>query len=139
MLSYHVTYRWDTVSGVPVLFVTLAGQLLADASTLADIIDQTHRYVDACDKYNAVHIIYDFTRTERRLPLHGLMQSGQVSRKVRGATVVGAQTRKDEMAVLIMAAAKQVPYDFAFTQTLDEALITLAAQQNPRRFSRYNM
>jgi hypothetical protein len=121
MPSYQVTYQWDMSHSVPVLLTTVSGNLLDNPDTIATIIDQTYAYIDQHGEYQTVHLVYDITDTERRLPLEALMRSQQYSLKVQQITLVGARSRKDEMAVLIMGAAKRLPYDFAFAHTLEEA------------------
>ncbi|NDJ76047.1 MAG: hypothetical protein GYB65_07290 [Chloroflexi bacterium] len=124
MADFQVEYRWDTSHAIPILFITVSGHILTDAGTIPGIIDKTHALVEKCG-WNTVYLVYDICQTEGRLPLNAMMSRSAFSSRVRRVIVVGAKARTDEMAVLIMGAAKQVPYDITFCDSLDNALSLL--------------
>ncbi len=128
MTDYRVEYRWNSAQPLPLLLVTVSGRLLADPRSLPQIIDQAHHVVDQHKDCEAVCLAYDLTRTEGRLPLHALMCRSVLSDKVRRVVVIGARARRDEMSVLIMAAAKRLPYEIDFFGTLEEAYPALGQQ-----------
>jgi hypothetical protein len=131
MTDYHVTYHWDTSYVTPVLFVTTTGKILSDPQTIPTIIDQTHALIEKQREHAALILVYDTIGTERRLPLESLMGRQVFSPKVKGVILIGARARTDEMAVLIMSAAKRLPYDIQFFDTRDEAEAYLRAQDAP--------
>lgn len=126
MADYQVHYTWDATHAVPLLIATITGRVLNEGQALGRIIDQTHAIVEQRTDYDELYIAYDLCRTERRLPLHGLMSRSRVSSRVTRVYVVGAGSRKDEMAVLIMSAAKRLPYEIRFCGSLDEVHAGLA-------------
>ena len=126
MADYQVNYTWDTSHAVPLLIATVSGRVLSDAHALGRILDQTHAIAEQHTDYDEIYLAYDLSRTERKLSLHGLMGRSYVSSRVTRAYVVGAGSRKDEMAVLIMSAAKRVSYEVVFCATLDEVHAALA-------------
>lgn len=121
MADYQLDYRWNMAGRVPVLSVVITGRLLNDPTAIPSIIDQTHAFIDRHPQYDAVYVAYDLTHTERKLPLPALMQRSAYSPKVKRVAVIGASARTDEMAVLIMGAAKGVPYPFGFFDTPEAA------------------
>jgi len=121
MADYQLEYRWNVASSVPVLSVVITGRVLNDPTAIPTIIDQTHAYIDRHPQYGAVYIAYDMTRTERKLPLPALMQRSAYSPRVKRVAIIGARARTDEMAVLIMGAAKGVPYPYGFFDTPEAA------------------
>ncbi len=128
MADYLVNYTWDASLAMPLLIVTVSGRLLTDLSALPRIIDQAHAVAEQHTECDALAIVYDFSRTERRLPLDALMKRTHVSARVKAVFVVGAGSRKDEMAALIMSAAKRVTYPVEFFPTLDDLYAALRAQ-----------
>jgi hypothetical protein len=113
-VDYHITYHWDTSNPLTILHARVSGSLLADPAAIAALIDQTHTLVDERPGAAEVTIVYDLTHTEGRLPLAALMRRSVISPAVRRVIVCGARSRTDEMAVLIMSAAKRLPYDILF-------------------------
>jgi len=113
-VEYHITYHWDTSNPLTVLHARVSGSLLADPTAIPALIDQTHKLVDERPGAEGVTIVYDLTRTEGRLPLAALMRRSVISPAVRRVIICGARSRTDEMAVLIMSAAKRLPYDILF-------------------------
>lgn len=113
-MDYQVVYCWDHSQTPPVLLARVSGSLLADPGAIPAIIDQTHTLVNQQAFLEAVHLVYDITHTEGRLPLAALMRRSVISPAVKRVVVLGARSRTDEMAVLIMSAAKRLPYDIAF-------------------------
>lgn len=132
MADYLVNYTWDASHAVPLLIATISGRLLTDLSAPARIIDQTHAVAEQHTECDALAVVYDLSRTERRLPLDALMKRTRVSARVKAVFVIGAGSRKDEMAALIMSAAKRLPYPIDFFPTLDDLYAALGAQ-NARR------
>lgn len=126
MADYQVNYTWDTSHAVPLLIATISGWLLSDAQALGRIIDQTHAIAEQHTDYDEIYVAYDLSRTERRLSLQALMCRSRISQRVKTVYVIGAGSRKDEMAVLIMSAAKRVPYEVRFAQTLDDVHAALS-------------
>ncbi len=120
MADYELVYRWSLVSAEPVLYVRVVGSLLGEPNTIPTIIDRVHAYIEQ-SLYPHVHLAYDITRTERRLPLPALMRRSAPSRRVQRVAIVGAGARTDEMACLIMGAAKGLNYPLRFFDTLEEA------------------
>lgn len=132
MADYQVNYTWDTTHAVPLLIVTISGRVLNDGQALGRIIDQTHAVAEQHTDYDEIFVAYDMSRTERRLPLHGLMGRSHISPRVKGVYVIGAGSRKDEMAVLIMSTAKRLPYEIHFCPSLDDVHAGLARRDAPR-------
>jgi len=128
MADYQVHYTWDATHAVPLLIATVSGRVLTEGQALGWIIDQTHALAEQHTEYDKIFIAYDLSRTERRLPLHGLMSRSRVSSRVKRVYVVGAGSRKDEMAVLIMGAAKRLSYPVDFFPTIDELQAALRAK-----------
>jgi hypothetical protein len=131
MADYQLNYTWDASHAVPLLVATISGRLLNDRQALGQIIDQTHAVAEQHIDYEEIFVAYDLSQTERRLPLHALMGRSRISLRVKRVYVIGAGSRKDEMAVLIMSAAKRLPYEVRFCGSLDEvhkALSTLDAR-----------
>lgn len=129
MSDYHIDYRWHRDHAIPVLHVTIAGALPTIGHSLPAIINRAHARIDQCADCHAVHLVYDISGTSGRLPLAALMRRDQPSRKVERAAIVGARTRADEMAVLIMAAACRLPYDFEFFDSPAAAAAYLRATE----------
>ncbi len=121
MADYQIEYRWNLAGGVPVLSVVITGRLLDDPTAIPTIIDQTHAFIERHPQFTHVYIAYDLTHTERKLPLAALMRRSEYSAKVGRVAIIGAGARTDEMAVLIMGAAKRVPYTIAFFDTAEAA------------------
>lgn len=119
-MDYFITYQWDTSHRPTVLLALVSGSLLADPATIPTIIDQTHTLINEQTNLDAIHLMYDLTRTEGRLPLAALMQRSVISPAVKHVTICGAHSRTDEMAVLIMSAAKRLPYEIAFTSSIPQ-------------------
>lgn len=128
MTDYQVDYCWDHSGPLAVLHVTLTGSLLSDPGAIPAIIDQAHALVDQSDALTAC-IAYDLTGMEGHLPLEALMRRGAPSPRVARVAIIGARTRPDEMAVLIMSAAKRVPYPVHFFATLADAAPFLTESQ----------
>jgi len=128
MADYELAYRWSLVSAAPVLYVRVLGSLLSDPNAIPAIIDRVHAYAEQ-SLYPRVRLAYDITRTERHLPLPALMRRAAPSPRVQRVAVVGAGARTDEMAVLIMSAAKGLDYPLRFFATLDEAAPFLHEQE----------
>ena len=122
MKTYTVEYHWDFRYQLPMLQVQLSGTLLNSQHTLPQMIDNVHAVIQRSD-HDAVYLLYDFSSTERRLPLASLMQRTRVSPKVKRVAIVGTRARVDEMSVLIMRSAKQIPYDYGFFNTIDESVL----------------
>lgn len=120
MADYLVNYTWDTSHAVPLLIVSVSGRLLTDPLAIARIIDQAHLLAEQHTESDELYLVYDLTRTERRLPLNSLMGRTRISPRVKGVYVIGIINRTDEMAVLIMSAAKRLPYTVEFYPSLDE-------------------
>ena len=134
MRAYHIDYRWGVNHGVPVLTITVTGQLSDPTTNLPALINRAHTVVNRCDLCSAVYLVYDFTGTSGKLPLEALMRRGTPSPKVKRVAVIGADSRSDEMAVLIMASARHIPYEFGFFPTLTDAAAFLGA---PNEFENY--
>jgi hypothetical protein len=113
-VDYQIAYRWDFSQARPALLAHVSGSLLADPATIPTIIDQTHTLINEQPHLTAVTLAYDLTRTEGRLPLAALMRRSVVSPAVKQVTIYGARSRTDEMAILIMSAAKRLPYEIVF-------------------------
>lgn len=128
MADYHVNYTWDASQPVPLLIATVSGRVLTDLSALPRIIDQAHALSEQHTECDALYLAYDLSRTERRLPLDALMQRTRVSPRVKAVFVIGVGSRKDEMAALIMSAAKRLPYPIDFFPTLDDLYAALHVQ-----------
>jgi hypothetical protein len=128
MKNYQVHFRWDLSHAIPLLLVTVSGRLLSDPTALPAIIDQAHACAE--DREEGVYIVYDFRGTEGKLPLHALMRHTRTCRRVRQVAVVGARARSDEMAFLIMGAAKRVPYGHVFFKSPEEAIMHLRQEQD---------
>ncbi|HMM28728.1 MAG TPA: hypothetical protein PKD46_10625 [Aggregatilineaceae bacterium] len=128
MADYSVNYTWDASHAVPLLIATVSGRVLSDLTALPRIIDQAHAIAEQHTECEGLYVAYDFSRTERRLPLDALMKRTRISGRVRGVYVIGAGSRKDEMAALIMSAAKRLPYPVVFYPTLDALYAALRAQ-----------
>jgi len=127
MSNYYVEYCWDTSSSVPVLWIVVSGKLLDDPRALATIIDQAHLRANRDKDQTEVYLAYDFSATEGRLPLSYLMQWSHPCPKVKRVAMIGVRARIDEMAVLIMAAAKRVPYECRFFETREDARYFLSS------------
>lgn len=121
MADYKVDYRWDTDHAVPILFVTVTGSILSDPATIPTVIDETHTRIEQRTDLDSVYLAYDVTGTERTLPLAALMGRTLFSSKVKRVVLIGVRARTDEMSVLIMGTAKQVPYEYRFAETLADA------------------
>lgn len=131
MADYQLNYTWDISHAVPLLIATISGRVLNDGQALGRIIDQTHAIAEQHTDYEEIFVAYDLNRTERRLPLHALMGRNRISSRVKCVYVIGAGSRKDEMAVLIMSAAKRLPYEVRFCGSLDEVHASLARYDAP--------
>ncbi|MBN1565391.1 MAG: hypothetical protein JXA10_16210 [Anaerolineae bacterium] len=121
MSTYHIDYHWDADYPIPVLHVIVTGELPNPLYSLPALINRAHAYVDQCDAYDAVYLAYDMTGTSGKLPLEALLRRGKPSPKVKRAAIIGANSRSDEMAVLIMASARHIPYEFSFFRSLMDA------------------
>lgn len=132
MVSYLVHYTWDESHAVPLLLATVSGQILYDGQAVGRIIDQTHAIAEQHAECDRLLLAYDLSATERRLPLADLMKRSRISPRVAGVYVIGLGSRKDEMATLIMSAAKRLPYPVGFFSTLDDLHGALSAQDAPR-------
>lgn len=135
MADYQIEYRWDVSQAIPVLWLMVTGKLLTDHRAISTMIDQAHAYADRYDQYNPIHLAYDIRATEGKLPLAMLMGRTRVCSKVKRVAVIGARSRLDEMAMLIMAAAKQLPYEFGFFSSSDHAVEFLYARDDQSALS----
>ncbi len=125
MSLYTTNTHWDMNHPVPVLHITVTGALTPQG--IPTLIHQAHTIVDQNEAYNTVYLAYDITGTSGKLPLKALMQVRRLSSKVKRVAIIGASSRSDEMAVLIMASARSIPYEFGFFHTPAEAAAFLAA------------
>ncbi len=128
MIDYQADYHWELLDGTPVLFVTVTGHLLSNPRAIPAIIDRAHHLSNAHHEFDQVWIVYDFTRTEGRLPLQALMVDTELCSKICRISVIGLHSRADEMSILIMAAAKQASYPVDFFTTEQSARVNLAGQ-----------
>jgi hypothetical protein len=119
-MAHTVDFRWHTLRSIPLLVVHVSGKILLDSRIIPAILDQSHVQVDH-HSANSVYMLYDFTQTEGKLPLHALMQRTFASSKVKRVGVMGARTRADEMAMMIMATAKRLPYPIEFFRSVEDA------------------
>ena len=122
MADYQIDYHWDVSQAIPVLWLVVSGKLLTDHRTISNMIDQAHAYAERHDEYNLIHLAYDIRATEGKLPLAMLMGRTRMCNKIKRVAIIGARSRLDEMAMLIMAAAKQLPYEFGFFSSQDHAI-----------------
>ncbi|MBN1200649.1 MAG: hypothetical protein JXJ20_02215 [Anaerolineae bacterium] len=121
MPDYTVEFRWDISPTRAVLWITLQGNLLSDPQSIPTIIDQAHAYADRYEGHKPVCLAYDLSSTEQQLPLAALMRRTRISAKVKRVAIIGARARTDEMAVIIMANAKRIPFEFKFFKTREAA------------------
>lgn len=133
LTAYHA---WDLAFPIPVLVVTVAVARPGAGQTIPALLDDVRAAVDA-EQHAQVCVAYDLRAVDLRLPLEVLMQSTAPSPKVQRVAVIGTRSRIDEMAVLIMAAAKQFPYPIRFFRSYVQAVPFLAgterAAQPPAR------
>lgn len=127
MTSYQIEFQWDRDYAIPVLYIIVTGQSRNIGHSLPTLINRTHAYVEQCVACHAVHLVYDITGTPGTLPLNALMRRRPPSPKVKRAAIIGARSRADEMAVLIMAAAYNIPYEYGFFDSQVDALHFLQA------------
>jgi hypothetical protein len=130
MTDYQVDYHWDDTHSIPILTIAVSGRLLTDKRSIPAIIDQGHTYVEQNKECKAVYLIYDFSKTEGRFPLDALMRSTPYSHKIKEVAIIGAHARTDEMALLIMGAAKRIPYEYRFFHSFNAARDYFYGQSN---------
>jgi hypothetical protein len=135
MADYQIDYRWDVSQTIPVLWLVVTGRLLTDHSAISSMIDQAHALAERHDEYNAVHLAYDLRATEGTLPLSMLMRRTRTSGKIKRVAIIGARSRLDEMAILISASAKQLPYEFGFFTSQEHAVDFLYARDDQSALS----
>lgn len=128
MIDYQADYHWELIGERSVLFVTITGSLLSHSRAISTIIDRTHHLANGRSETDQVWIVYDFTRTEGRLPLQSLMVDTEPCSKIRRVSVIGLHNRADEMSILIMVAAKRMSYPVDFFATEQAARVDLIAR-----------
>lgn len=117
---YRTTYHWDSSYALPTLVVTVEDDFNWQPLAISAIIDEMHRVVDQ-ESPGRAFIMYDMRHASTQMPVRALMRREHWSKKVQGVLLVGAFRRPDEMAVLIAANAKCLPYPYLFFTEMEAA------------------